>query len=87
MYTPCKPQFYYIKVGFKGIKLIWACFRDVDNEGSDQTARMCWLISVFVGRTYKKVPFLTLRLISYKDQITCQRDFTKLRFDLFMRLD
>ena len=26
---PCKPQFYYIKVGFKGIKIIWACFRDV----------------------------------------------------------
>ena len=27
---PCKPQFYYIKVGFKGIKIIWACFRDVN---------------------------------------------------------
>ena len=26
---PCKPQFYYIKVGFKGIKIIQACFRDV----------------------------------------------------------
>ena len=25
---PCKPQFYYIKVGFKGIKIIQACFRD-----------------------------------------------------------
>ena len=25
---PCKPQFYYINVGFKGIKIIWACFRD-----------------------------------------------------------
>ena len=25
---PCKPQFYYIKVGFKGVKIIWACFRD-----------------------------------------------------------
>ena len=25
---PCKPQFYYIKMGFKGIKIIWACFRD-----------------------------------------------------------
>ena len=27
---PCKPQFYYIKVGFKGVKIIWACFRDVE---------------------------------------------------------
>ena len=26
---PCKPQFYYIKVGFKGVELIQACFRDV----------------------------------------------------------
>ena len=25
---PCKPQFYYIKVGFKGVNLIYACFRD-----------------------------------------------------------
>ena len=25
---PYKPQFYYIKVGFKGVKVIEACFRD-----------------------------------------------------------
>ena len=25
---PCKPQFYCIKVGFKGVKIIQACFRD-----------------------------------------------------------
>ena len=25
---PCKPQFNYIKVGFKGVKIIKACFRD-----------------------------------------------------------
>ena len=25
---PCKPQFYYIKVGFKGVKIIQARFRD-----------------------------------------------------------
>ena len=23
---PCKPQFYYIKVGFKGVKITQACF-------------------------------------------------------------
>ena len=27
MYTPAKPQFYYIKVGFKGVKIVQACFR------------------------------------------------------------
>ena len=25
---PCKPQFYYIKLGFKGVKIVEACFRD-----------------------------------------------------------
>ena len=28
---PCKPQYYNIKVGFKGVKIIQACFRD-DSE-------------------------------------------------------
>ena len=27
---PCKPQFYYIKVGFKGVKIILVCFRNVE---------------------------------------------------------
>ena len=26
---PCKPQFYYKKMGFKVVKIIYACFRDV----------------------------------------------------------
>ena len=25
---PCKLQFYYIKVGFKGVRIIKVCFRD-----------------------------------------------------------
>ena len=25
---PCKPQFYYIEVGFKGVQIIQACFCD-----------------------------------------------------------
>ena len=31
---PCKPHFYYIKVGFKGVKIILVCFRD-GAEASD----------------------------------------------------
>ena len=27
---PCRPQFSYIKVGFMGVKIIKACFRDVN---------------------------------------------------------
>ena len=26
---PCKPQFYYVKVGFKEVKIIQACFCEV----------------------------------------------------------
>ena len=26
---PCEPQFYYIKVWFKGVKITYVCFRDV----------------------------------------------------------
>ena len=29
---PCKPQFYYIKMGFKGVKIIQVCFRDEISE-------------------------------------------------------
>ena len=32
---PCKSQFYYIKVGFKGVKIIQACFRDVSEHLQD----------------------------------------------------
>ena len=35
---PCKPQFYYIKVGFKGVNIIWACFRD---DFFNVAAHMC----------------------------------------------
>ena len=43
---PCKPQFYYIKVGFKGSELYRYVF-----VMSDQKARMHRLVSVFAGRT------------------------------------
>ena len=28
----CKPEFYYIKVEFKGVKIIWVCFRVVRHD-------------------------------------------------------
>ena len=48
---PSKPQFYYIKMGFKVVKIIQACFRDV--------RRLIW---IFAGRTCPNVRFLTLWL-------------------------
>ena len=32
---PCKSQCYYIKLGFKGVKIILACFRDVKTNSCD----------------------------------------------------
>ena len=37
---PCKPQFYYIKVGFKGVKIIEVC---LSNE--KKKSRICFLPS------------------------------------------
>ena len=31
---PCKPHFFYIKLRFKGVKIIWACFHDDIDEMS-----------------------------------------------------
>ena len=37
---PCKPQFYYINVGFKGIIIIYVSFRDV----------ICFMLSKNIDR-------------------------------------
>ena len=52
------PGFFF----FSGRILNSQKFLHADNEDSDQTARMRRLIWVFVGRTCKKVRFLTFRL-------------------------
>ena len=39
----CKPQFYYIKVGFMGIKIIKACFRDDCSVGIILLLLLLWL--------------------------------------------
>ena len=43
---PCKPQLYFIKVGFKRVKIIQVCFRDDKN-----TINWLTLISVFLCKT------------------------------------
>ena len=43
---PCKPKFYYIKVGFKVVKIIYACIRDVNvalgNKTYKSESRIYW---------------------------------------------
>ena len=36
---PCKPQFYYTKVGCKGVFITRTCFHDVVSAQSDQNLR------------------------------------------------
>ena len=40
---PCKPQLYYIKVGFKVVKIISACFRDVLKKSSSFVMPWFWV--------------------------------------------
>ena len=51
---PCKPQFYYIKVGFKAVKIIQACFRD-GSANAHQNVQLRRLIRVFTHRTRRFV--------------------------------
>ena len=45
---PFNPQFYYIKVGFKGVKITQACFRDgIWGEGVD----------LYLGMKDRVIPF------------------------------
>ena len=60
-----------IRLRSRSLGVVWiakdAKFLHADNEDSDQTARMRSLIRVFVGRTFQKVRFLTLRLKYFDD--------------------
>ena len=50
---PCKPQFHYIKVGFKGVKIIKACFRDVKN-GTLVSQPEGWIGLHFIDLRFKR---------------------------------
>ena len=47
---PCKPQFYYIKVGFKGVKIIQVCFRDDICAKSNKSILLPVDVSITAGR-------------------------------------
>ena len=65
---PCKPQFYYIKVGFMGVKIIQVCFRNVEHR---------WL--VYHGRfelTFESLEILPISqenkfLWTFKTKFSC----------------
>ena len=53
---PCKPQFYYIKVGCKGVFVTRTCFHDVQNsKGYTPFPMACCIPSNFVRRMAYRV--------------------------------
>ena len=42
-----KPKFYFIIVGFKGVKIIQACFRDGQVYPVSQTADILYIVLLF----------------------------------------
>ena len=49
---PCKPQFYYIKVRFKGVRIIEVCFRDVQRRTCAAEKRNIFQQSYFLRHRY-----------------------------------
>ena len=69
---PCKPQFYCINMGFKGVKIIKACFRD-GSEPESNPAPSAWQSNIqpsqlrhicgSMGKVYKQKVLVTSFLI------------------------
>ena len=67
---PCKPQFYCVKVGFKGVKIIKVCFRNEKifigyRKGSDQIMQLCLFIWIFTVRICPEDTFSHGELIHF----------------------
>ena len=61
---PCKPQFYYIKMGFKGDKIIQAWFRDANQQSCPE------IIKLFSGSTQLSMKFVllvNLKLLTFEN--------------------
>ena len=43
---PCKTQFYYIKMGFKGVKIIKVCFHDAENARKLSTRELPYISNI-----------------------------------------
>ena len=67
---PCKPKFYYKKVGVKGVKIIKACFRDVVDKHRLLNSHLAWHHALI----YFKGKILLLCLFSYTYHLPYQSE-------------
>ena len=75
---PSKPQFHCIKVGFKGVKIIKACFRDVIIFCTDETL-ICLFYDILHSVRFKKY-FVCINSIVYILYITTLTDTNNRQF-------
>ena len=76
---PCKPQFYCIKVGFKGVKIIQACFRD-DEQWPNTPACEQRRIARSPGRK------TTLTEVSFKSVNMLRKNCNRRQFEIVFSL-
>ena len=55
---PCKPQFYYVKVGFKEVKIIWVCFRDESWFKNYICLKICLIIKTLNYESQREKAYL-----------------------------
>ena len=45
---PCKPQFHYIQVGYKGVYISWTCFLDVSFNKFEERIASLGIDTIYV---------------------------------------
>ena len=81
---PCKPQFYYIKVGFKGVKIIQVCFRD--DRYSLRSICLLSAYSVFCDSCFPFVTSLMSQRTTKSYKKACVKGFSFISFWITPRL-
>ena len=51
---PCKPQFYYIEVGFKGVEIIYVCFRGAGEVALNTSLSIFFFFFFFFVEKWQK---------------------------------
>ena len=80
---PCKPQFYYIKVGFKGVNFILACFRDDKISGPQNDEWHFFLLLFTENSVWDFILITTMEMICLKCQPYFQGKNLKCHFFFF----
>ena len=84
MNIPCKPQFYYIKVGFKGVYIARACYEDTKIKRKRKKESSCASKSK-VNIKEKKMNFIDLTFNKIRSDVNLNKIFHLLDFSRVLR--